>query len=81
VIKKRTFYGPHPTSGGPASALSSRGVCQEFWNRGGERYGKFRLRFKPALNQFVEEPRETDAGTPRLEKRTPTHADAWVPGE
>ena len=37
--------------------------CRVAKNRGGKRYGKFRLRFKPALNQFIEEPLQT-GGSP-----------------
>jgi len=49
--------------------------CRVAKNRGGQRYGKFRLRFKPALNQFFEEPKETDPF------RMDPAPDAWVPGD
>ena len=54
--------------------------CRVAKNRGGERYGKFRLRFKPALNRFIEEPRTTEE-VPPSNRQAPGKAKAWVPGE
>lgn len=38
--------------------------CRIAKNRGGERYKKIRLRFKPAENQFIDDDRETDSYAP-----------------
>jgi replicative DNA helicase len=38
--------------------------CRIAKNRGGERYGKVRLRFKPSFNQFIDDERESDTYAP-----------------
>jgi replicative DNA helicase len=44
-------------------------MCRVAKNRGGERFGKFRLRFNPAHNQFIQEETDpTPATTPNFRK-------------
>ena len=69
------------TDKNPQAGADRMVSCRVAKNRGGERYGKFRLRFKPAFNQFVEDPEETETSSHWTEKQNGSGADAWAPGE